>query len=780
MNERNRKIFERDGGADFAHTLDVDGTNWRFRVNLLQQLGHVGLVARRVNNWIPNFEGLNLPPSIEKLCKYDQGMVLLGRRHRLRQEHHDRLDAQLDQPALPQAHPHAGRPDRIHVHRGQVPDQPARDRPGRGRLRHRHEARRARRSRRDARGRNARQGNVHDGHPRRRDRAPWCSAPSTPRSAATTIGRILDLFPQDMHSALRSAIAFNMRGIVAQKLLKSIKPGVGRVPTVEIMIFNANVQKGHSGRERRKAARHHSHRQARRHAGLHDEPQATGRRRADRPRSGDGSGAEPRSAQDGAQGHRSEGSRDYLMRERLNNVAFTHGNVVAVRAANRRHCSRGSPPVQPNRDGEQVDPAADAAAEPAPAPVAVQQDKWNDAHSVLRMKQPFFFWPKLLAIWLLFLIWVKSADWVNRDTQIFDLAYGKWNPIVFFPCPGRAVAFCFSNHRWLRKFLAGSRLVIGDLPGDVRAVCRDAQQSCPAARKGIHAGLVPLRDRPFGQQSRPQDFGRAEGGIRKGSKGRLDGHRCTRRTRQPGQLDHGPPIARLPRSSRNWLPTWPIAAATAQFSITRSSRSSSGSISTACGTTARRATARSGDVMLAVMKTLANLNATERRKKQEGKFAAKYNDHSYVCPMTSQGVPTGERVVVQLLGGYQRSFKSYEDLGMRAKLGRAMVGTDGPRQGDDHHRRPARGRRHHVDRRLAHGDRPTAARLRVHRGRTTSRARHRKHRGHDVQCGQGRNAGQDSSRADPQISERLRTPRLQRPRTRPSCCWTKSATRNGW
>ena len=40
-----------------------------------------------------------------------------------------------------------------------------------------------------------------------------------------------------MHAALRSAIAFNMKGIVAQKLLPSIKPGVGRVPTVEIMTF---------------------------------------------------------------------------------------------------------------------------------------------------------------------------------------------------------------------------------------------------------------------------------------------------------------------------------------------------------------------------------------------------------------------------------------------------------------------------------------------------------------------------------------------------------------
>jgi type II secretory ATPase GspE/PulE/Tfp pilus assembly ATPase PilB-like protein len=76
----------------------------------------------------------------------------------------------------------------------------------------------------------------------------------------------------------------------------------------------------------------------------------------------------------------------------------------------------------------------------------------------------------------------------------------------------------------------------------------------------------------------------------------------------------------------------------------------------------------SGDVMLAVMKTLGNLNAAERRKKQESKFAAKYKDHSFVCPIASQGVPTGERVVLQLLGGPQRSFHKYEDLGMRQKM----------------------------------------------------------------------------------------------------------------
>src|SRR5262245_55232866 len=48
MSERHLKIFEEEGGADFAHTCVVDGVTWRFRVNLLKQLGQLGLVARRV------------------------------------------------------------------------------------------------------------------------------------------------------------------------------------------------------------------------------------------------------------------------------------------------------------------------------------------------------------------------------------------------------------------------------------------------------------------------------------------------------------------------------------------------------------------------------------------------------------------------------------------------------------------------------------------------------------------------------------------------------------
>src|SRR5205823_2843718 len=62
-------------------------------------------------------------------------------------------------------------------------------------------------------------------------------------SSGTTINRILDLFPPEKHNAIRQALANNLKAVVAQKLIKSIKPGTSRVPTNEIMIVNPTVRK---------------------------------------------------------------------------------------------------------------------------------------------------------------------------------------------------------------------------------------------------------------------------------------------------------------------------------------------------------------------------------------------------------------------------------------------------------------------------------------------------------------------------------------------------------
>jgi twitching motility protein PilT len=62
-------------------------------------------------------------------------------------------------------------------------------------------------------------------------------------SAPSTVGRILDLFPNDMHAAIRSSLAFNMKAIIAQKLLPTIVDKPKRVPILEIMRFNGIVRK---------------------------------------------------------------------------------------------------------------------------------------------------------------------------------------------------------------------------------------------------------------------------------------------------------------------------------------------------------------------------------------------------------------------------------------------------------------------------------------------------------------------------------------------------------
>jgi twitching motility protein PilT len=61
-------------------------------------------------------------------------------------------------------------------------------------------------------------------------------------NAASTIGRIIDLFPPDQHNQIRQALQFNLRAIVCQKLLPCIKPGIPRVPAVEVMISDPTIR----------------------------------------------------------------------------------------------------------------------------------------------------------------------------------------------------------------------------------------------------------------------------------------------------------------------------------------------------------------------------------------------------------------------------------------------------------------------------------------------------------------------------------------------------------
>ena len=239
LTERTRRILDETGGADFAHIIGQD--ECRFRVNLFKQRGRLSLVARRVNSTVPTFAKLGLPPSIEKLCHYDQGMVILAgvtgsgksttiasmldyinereRVHILTIEDPieylffdkkavvNQREVGIDVLDWSTALKHAVRQDPDVILVGEMRD------------------------------RDTFEAGMHaaeTGH--------LVFGTIHASTGPSTVGRILDLFPADMHNALRQSLAFNLKAIVCQKLLPSIKPGVQRVPTNEIMIMNPTVR----------------------------------------------------------------------------------------------------------------------------------------------------------------------------------------------------------------------------------------------------------------------------------------------------------------------------------------------------------------------------------------------------------------------------------------------------------------------------------------------------------------------------------------------------------
>ncbi|MER3415931.1 MAG: twitching motility protein PilT [Gemmataceae bacterium] len=252
MKDHHKKILQETGGVDFAYI--VGDEECRFRVNLFYQRGKLSLVARRVNTVVPSFEklGLLIPeqekirkpgelPTIEKLCHFYQGMIILagvtgsGKSTTIaamldyineREQVHiltiedpieylftdkkavvNQREVGLDVKDWHTALKHAVREDPDVILVGEMRD------------------------------RETFEAGIHaaeTGH--------LVFGTIHASSGPSTLGRILDLFPADMHPAIRQALAFNLKAVICQKLLPSIKPGKQRVPALEIMIVNPIIR----------------------------------------------------------------------------------------------------------------------------------------------------------------------------------------------------------------------------------------------------------------------------------------------------------------------------------------------------------------------------------------------------------------------------------------------------------------------------------------------------------------------------------------------------------
>ncbi len=247
MTARAKKILEEEGGADFAHIVYDGKLETRFRVNLFRARGKLSLVARRVNNSIPNFEALGLPPVMADLTQYEQGIIILAgvtgsgksttiasmlqyinereRMHIVTIEDPIEFTFTDDKSIINQREigidvmdfhkslKDAVRQDPDIILVGEMRDQDTFS---------------------------AALHAAETGH--------LVFGTIHASSAPSTISRILDLFPREMHAPLRQNMEFNLKSVVAQKLLPTTKEwaektGQTRVPTNEIMRTNPIIRK---------------------------------------------------------------------------------------------------------------------------------------------------------------------------------------------------------------------------------------------------------------------------------------------------------------------------------------------------------------------------------------------------------------------------------------------------------------------------------------------------------------------------------------------------------
>lgn len=232
--------FEESGDLDFAYGLAGVG---RFRVNVFRQRGSISLACRKVNIHIPNFQDLHLQAkAMERIANLKQGLVIVAgatgsgksttlasiieyiNTHRRchivtiedpieylytdKKSFINQREVGVDVRSFHVALKYVVRQDPDVILVGEMRDEETLE----------------------AALQASETGHLVFGTLHSSD-------------VASTIGRILDLFPVDKEKQIRQSLAFNLRAIVCQKLLPSCREGVNVVVAQEILLCNPTAQK---------------------------------------------------------------------------------------------------------------------------------------------------------------------------------------------------------------------------------------------------------------------------------------------------------------------------------------------------------------------------------------------------------------------------------------------------------------------------------------------------------------------------------------------------------
>lgn len=275
----------------------------------------------------------------------------------------------------------------------------------------------------------------------------------------------------------------------------------------------------------------------------------------------------------------------------------------------------------------------------------------------------YYSWWKLPLFWMLFLLWVRTMDWINQDGQRLKLEYRKWNMIAFFSfvapilllwlLPLQAaffIAFPLMAIAYVVPFwLYVSHRNAGQM--DVEKVFTKPHLRFWLSRKLKTVGINMQSETK--EEGPPVEF-QARGGKSE----RDDSVALLTAKQSPGfmlarELLHGA----LEQRAEGILLDYTQQATAVRHQVD------------GVWLNVDSRDRESSDMMLAVLKTISALNASERRARQQGNFITIHKAKQKItCGITSQGTKTGERVLIQLQSDKQKEGKRLPEMGMRDKM----------------------------------------------------------------------------------------------------------------
>lgn len=273
-------------------------------------------------------------------------------------------------------------------------------------------------------------------------------------------------------------------------------------------------------------------------------------------------------------------------------------------------------------------------------------------------------WYKLLSCWVLVLLWVHAAEWINRDSMEMGESIGLpprvWNPIVVFTFLGG-----FLITLTLPIFAVGIVLLLACYAAPVATyilmrngrVPEDQRVMTPAHLKRWFASLASGKKKGKAaetaslQEQGPPVQLTACGGTDTENQANLIMAR-----QSPGYVLVKELIADMvTRRADRVMLDYTKEAVGVQYEID------------GVWHKVEPREREAGDVMLAVMKKVCALNMEERRARQKGEFRCKLSGKKFTVQVLSQGTKVGERAVVELIPD-KSPFDSLDSLGMREAM----------------------------------------------------------------------------------------------------------------